>query len=266
MLSSCRFVYISLNIDYLCQQPTIGHIRTELEKLKKAQTKDKPLDPTYDRIIETLRKHETCATLAFAVLTWIVRAHRPLTIHEFQIAVSLKPNKYKLEKEDIPDPATLIDICACLVVIDENSNAVRVAHFMVHEYILRKKIVAKEVHPYIAIACTTYLSFDVFKEGASGSKKAFKIRLASHHFLSYAAHSLSFHLKSCDKYLTTKFIWKFLRCASSIATYSEVVWSGFGAHRGGDQPLHIASHLGHEAVVRLLIEKGANVSATGEKG
>ncbi|KAF8533056.1 ankyrin repeat-containing domain protein [Trichophaea hybrida] len=187
-------------------------------------------------MVETLRKHETCATLAFTILTWLVKACRALTINELQIAVSLKPNKYELKKDDIPDPATLVDICAGFIVIDEKSNAFRLAHFTVHEYIIRKKVVTEEADLNIAIAYTTYLSFGVFKEGPW--RRCLRCRHTPLHWAAEQGYEPVVRL--------------LIEKGASI----------FAVRYNQRTALHCAAYIGHEPVVRLLIENNADISAT----
>jgi hypothetical protein len=86
-----RFLFVDLNIRYLCEQPTGRHILTELSRLQKAQTTDKLMEPTYDRIVDAVRNQRTaCAALAIRTLAWIVKAQRVLEINELRTAVSLE--------------------------------------------------------------------------------------------------------------------------------------------------------------------------------
>lgn len=69
----------------------------ELENLKSFPTRDRPLDPTYGRAMDILRKqHKSCADLALKILSWLVKARRTLTIDELQVAVSVQPELYEL--------------------------------------------------------------------------------------------------------------------------------------------------------------------------
>jgi hypothetical protein len=64
-----RFLFVNLNIRYLCKQFTARDILTELDRLQTAQTTDKSMndsmDPTYDRIMEAIRDQPmACASRA----------------------------------------------------------------------------------------------------------------------------------------------------------------------------------------------------------
>jgi len=135
-----RFLYISLNIDYICAQPTIKCILDEVDNLKNARTSEKPLDPIYDRIIDRLKKqHENNAALALKTLSWLTKARRVFTIKELQVTVSVEPDTPSLNDDCVPDEWTLVGICAGLVVIDERSRTIRLMHDTTGDYLLRKK-------------------------------------------------------------------------------------------------------------------------------
>lgn len=149
---------------------------TELEKLKNSSTNGdtKPLDPTYDRVLEHIHKQpKNCEELALKVLSWLVKAKQLLTVDEIRIAVSVEPNRYELDELDLPDMATLLDVCAGLVIIDEETNTIRLAHYTVQEYIVRKSILPEDAELNLAMACTTYLSFEAFAQGIFPSKSEY---------------------------------------------------------------------------------------------
>jgi hypothetical protein len=84
---------------------------TELERLQQAQTTDKLMDPTYDRVVDAVLNQRTaCAALAIRTLAWVVKAQRVLKINELKIAVSLEADMTKIEKMDILDEGKLIDV------------------------------------------------------------------------------------------------------------------------------------------------------------
>lgn len=63
--------------------------------------------------------------LAEKVLSWISYACRPLSITELQYAVAVEIGETEIEIDALPDEEILISICAGMVVIDIESNAVR---------------------------------------------------------------------------------------------------------------------------------------------
>lgn len=99
---------------------------TALETLMSSSSKDseRPLDRTYDRVIETLcSQPQSYVDLGLLVLLWLVKAKRTLTVEELQTAISVEPGRYELDELDLPDKTTILDVCAGLVTIDEGLNS-----------------------------------------------------------------------------------------------------------------------------------------------
>lgn len=81
-------------------------------------------------------------------------AYRTLAAGKIQIASSIKPRTYPTDELDPPDKNTMFDVCASLLVIDEGTNTVRLAHHTAREYLLENPIIPKDADLKIAIACT----------------------------------------------------------------------------------------------------------------
>ncbi|KAF8246554.1 hypothetical protein K440DRAFT_602223, partial [Wilcoxina mikolae CBS 423.85] len=196
------FLLVRFHINFLCSQTTPRKILTELDNLKNTPTRKEPLDPTYDRAFGQLnRQPEGCVRLGLKIISWLSKARRTLTVEELRIAVSVEPNTYELDDLDLPDRMTLTDVCSGLVVIEENSNTIRFAHFTVLEWLLRKSIIPEGADLDIAITCITYLTFDAFSGGPCGWR--IKDRFQNNQFLQYAADQMPFHMGQCDEELTT---------------------------------------------------------------
>jgi hypothetical protein len=215
-----RFLFVNLNIRYLCKQITVRDILTELDRLQTAQTTDQSMndsmDPTYDRIVEAIRDQPMAC--AIKTLACLVTAQRILTIKELQIAVSLKADMSKLDPQDLSDEEKLIDSCVGLVVLDDNTKVVRLAHFTAQDYLNRKKIISQDSDTTLAIACTTYLSLDEFKKSDCRSCNGYVIRCDTHYFFKYAVANLSFHLKSSDQDDTVEAFRRLLDTEGNVVT------------------------------------------------
>lgn len=246
-------------------------ILTELQKLKDSSGEERPLDPTYNRVLDNIyHQPKNCKELALTVLSWLVKAQRTLTVAEIREAVSAELDRYELDGWDLPDETTLLDVCASLITIDKNTKTVRLAHYTVQEYLLRNRI-PSDADFRVTTACITYLSFDIFSQTAS--KNSLGARLKLHPLLSYAANQLNVHLRACDEALTVDLLIVFLEKPGNIGTYTQAMERCkntcneprcyLGCWNGCQRlwPLHIAAILGHSLVLWRLIEKGADISA-----
>jgi hypothetical protein len=180
--------------------------------------------------------------------------------------------------------------------MDDNTKAVRLAHFTAQDYLNRKKIISQNSDTTLAIACTTYLSFDEFKKPDCPSCNGYVIRCDTHYFFKYAVANLSFHLNSSDQEGTVEAFRRFLDSEGNVVTYydalrrhsrlvrapaqrirlldaSAIGYAGMVKHlleNGSDisttdqdlfTSLHLAAHNGHLSLVKLLLEKGADPNA-----
>jgi hypothetical protein len=97
--------------------------RAVLDTLKSLPTE---VNATYDESMERIQRESLVdRTLAKRVLAWITYARRPLSYEELQHALAVTPEMTNMDTEALVDKLFLIDICAGLVVIDEQSTIIR---------------------------------------------------------------------------------------------------------------------------------------------
>lgn len=74
------------------------------------------------------------ASLAKEIKSWLISAERPLTIQELQHALAVEIGTPELDEENITLPSRIIDVCAGIVTIDEESRIVRLVHYTAQQY------------------------------------------------------------------------------------------------------------------------------------
>lgn len=195
--------------------------------------------------------------LAFRIISWLIKAQRVLTVRELQLAVSVEEENIIFDEDSLPDRKTLLDVCASLVSIDETSDCVRFVHYTAQEFLTRNQLVPDDADLQMAIACTTFLSYDIFAK--PWANKAALSR--SYPLLRYAAKELRYHLKQCDEPLTEAVISRFIPRKRNIALCLYIIsrsdddtdWESLIR---GFTELEFAAFLGHSSVVmRLLRQK-----------
>jgi ankyrin repeat protein len=257
------------------------------------------LDKTYDEVLERIRSQDTeDVDLAMRVLSWITHAFRPLTIQELQHALAVTSDDTELDEDALTDVELLISVCAGIVTIDQESNVIRLVHYTTQEYFARvRKERFPDGHFEIASTCIAYLSFDAFSEGPCPSGDAIDSRFEKHSLLLYAAvywgdHArespeqkfaesiLSFlgeehrvsslvqatHVagnrshKSIPKHLSAVHVAAAYGLGETVLRLLENEHNADSKDNNGRTPLSWAAENGHEAVVRLLVDR-ADVDA-----
>lgn len=257
---------------------------------------DRSLDHTYDRIIERIQNQsKSCAELALKILSWILKARRPLTLVEIKAAVAVEPNRYESDILDFPATETLVDVCAGLVVVDDGRSAektfdlfgrrmcsatIRFSHYSVQEYLERTFIDSEGAQLELTVACITYLSFDAFAAGPCESDESLVSRLWDNPLLDYAIHNVFYHLRACPETLSLDLFLKFLSCPGSVESYVQTRayrkdlereyiqedCTQFDCYDKGRLPLHLASAAGHSLAVQKLLESNADPLAQDDDG
>jgi Ankyrin repeats (3 copies) len=244
--------------------------------------------------------------LAKQVLSWITCAKRPLATTELQYALGVEVGESRLDKDNLPEIEDMVSACAGLVTIDNESEIIRLVHYTTQEYFDRTRGKwFPDAQTNITIMCITYLSFDEFESGICQSDKEFEQRLQLNKLYNYAAHNWGHHAReastSCQCVL--EFLQKHAQVeASSQALMAVERWPGhteysqhipkeitglhlaayFGVHNAviallgsnspnskdsyGRTPLLYAVGNGHEAVVKLLLDRGAELETKDDIG
>jgi hypothetical protein len=109
-----------LHMDSLVSRRSAWEVRNALNSLPTE------VNATYDEAMKRIqRQSETDRILANRILSWITHARKPLSYQELQYALAVTPQMTDIITEALVDKHFLIDICAGLVVIDEQSTIIR---------------------------------------------------------------------------------------------------------------------------------------------
>ena len=111
-----------LHIDSLVSQRSAREVRNALQNLPTE------VNATYDEAMKRIQRQSAAdKKLAERILSWITYSRRPLSYQELQHALAVTPEMTDIHTEALVDKCFLIDICAGLVVIDDQSQIIRLA-------------------------------------------------------------------------------------------------------------------------------------------
>ncbi len=133
-----------------------------------------------------LAQDEERAELGKRLLCWITHAFQPLLVDAIQhaiLAMDLETNSEDIDFKDTPQNDILVIVCAGLVVIDEESNIIRLGHHTAQEYFDRKRqSLFPTAQATLARACIQYLQLPAFAKGPCPTIAKFNARQAEYGF------------------------------------------------------------------------------------
>ncbi|KAI0604755.1 ankyrin repeat domain-containing protein [Pyrenophora tritici-repentis] len=235
------FLLARLHTDSLLDKRTAKDVKKTLAKLTKGAA---ALDFAYGEALERIDGQlEGDCQLARKVLSWITLAKRPLTTTEICCALAVEPEEDKIDPENVLTPGDLVSVCAGLVVVDQESDIIRLVHYTTQEYFEQTGDVWNPGgQEDIATTCLTYLSFSAFQSGSCSTDKEFEERLQQNRFLDYSAKHWGRHAGTVEAKVAA------LACellqGNSFPCIAQVLWVRDYGYEGysADYPVRTALH------------------------
>lgn len=114
----------------------------------------------YEDAIERIEsQNKGDRALAKQVLSWMTYAKQLLTVNGLQHAIAVEVETPELDMEFAPPNEDTITVCAGLLILDQESNSVRLVHYAAQEYLENiRSSWLPEAQEYIPKTCLTYLS------------------------------------------------------------------------------------------------------------
>ncbi|KND93164.1 Vegetative incompatibility protein HET-E-1 [Tolypocladium ophioglossoides CBS 100239] len=270
------YLWVYLVFDYL-----------EKESFKKTQkgvdsiitTLPRNVNQAYEQILNKPKEHR----MVRKALSVILAASRPLTLSEMNVAVNMDNTLQYIHDLDLEDEedfkSRLRSWCGLFISI--HHGKIYFLHQTAREFLLASpttfpsglhwhhSITARQAHADLAELCVLYL--DLFNSDASlpiDANGDVGQSVDSHAFLDYSAKTWGTHFREADFMDDASIVLSALRiCDADSKSYSvwgRIYWAGMGIPTTWFTDLTIASYFGHRVVVKLLLEKGADVDAKDE--
>lgn len=193
--------------------------------------------------------------LARKILSWIICASRPLIKSELQHALAVEPGALELDPDNIP--RVMVEVCAGLVTVDEESSVIRLVHYTAQEYFGRtREEHFPEAESEVAETCVTYVSFSVFGSGYCQTDDEFGERLRSYPLYSYAARNWGHHARRAR--LPCQGVVRFLKCKKKVQASSQALMATIGSSQHVQKRmtcLHLAAYFGLDSAARSLLTR-----------
>jgi hypothetical protein len=244
-------------MDALSQKHTPKAVRTALQNLPEK------LDRTYDEAMERIRsQNKEDVDLAQRVLSWISFALRPLTVAEMRHAISVQPDQTSIDEDDLIDEEILVSVCAGLVVIDQESEVIRLIHYTTQDYFDRNRETQfPDGQTNITKSCLTYLSFEVFQSGYCNDDEQMEARLQKNPLFQYAAQNWGNHARGGAESMLKIQILEFFARESELSSMAQAMQLSQYRYTGYSQRppkvifgLWIAAIFGLSATATTLLE------------
>jgi ankyrin repeat protein len=242
--------------------------------LNNLPTGPKAYDYAYEEAMKRIMGHDPDSKdLAKQVLSWITCSKRPLTTTELQQAIAVEVGDTDLDEENLPQMEDMVSVCTGLVTVDEESSIIRLVHYTMQEYFERtQNHWFPNAETRITETCVIYLSFNVFKSGLCQTDDEFEKRLQLNKLYDYASHNWGHHAREAS--ILVPEVISFLERKAQVEASSQALLAvkyssdleysqRFPKEMTG---LHLAAYFGVEAVVKLLLDKGANIAAADTYG
>ncbi|KAL8664144.1 MAG: hypothetical protein Q9202_003328 [Teloschistes flavicans] len=150
------FLAAKLHMDSLATKASVKTLKQAVRNLSGT------LDDLYDNAMQ--RVHATPSpefrVLAEKALHWVAFTYRPLRVKKLLVALAIEPGEECFDPDGCPSVGLVLDICAGLLILDEQSEVVRLVHYTLQDYFnAPAETRYRDGHRFIARACMTYLNF-----------------------------------------------------------------------------------------------------------
>ncbi|KAL9630679.1 MAG: hypothetical protein Q9204_004595, partial [Flavoplaca sp. TL-2023a] len=130
---------------------------------KLPQSINEQYEETWKRIEQQNLEHRD---LGKRILSWLIHAIRPLKVQELSHALATRKGDKFLDTERLDARDSLLPCCHGLVVIDDETQIIRLVHYSTQEYLYQHRSnLFPDAQCNILSTCLTYLSFEHLQRG-----------------------------------------------------------------------------------------------------
>ena len=235
------------------------------------------LDELYREALVRIQKQAgNDGELGMRILSWITHAKRPLSVNELRYGLAVEygdvpEHLEEFDEDNLLSPGSLVDVCAGLVIIDSNSQAVRLVHYTTQEYLDKGRMqLFKGAEVDISRACITYLSYnsDTEYQDEEIRDELIEIRpflhYACHHWFSHAKNVLlsenpeTVFVKALTRFKSSDSIKSSVHLSWRLSSYNGRPWLEFLDildRKKEAYPYEVAAVLGLKDLMDVLVDR-----------
>ncbi|GKU21939.1 unnamed protein product [Fusarium langsethiae] len=169
--SSGMFLLAELHLRSLKNKKSPKALRSSLAKLSiGSDAYDSAYKDAMTRVAGLGPESEALAKQALLILIF---AREPLHTEDLAYALSIEPDSEAIDDENVPDIEDIAGVCAGLIIVDKESNIVRLVHKSAQEYFERHQAqLFPRASETMARLCIKYLGLAVSAPGFDKSVEA----------------------------------------------------------------------------------------------
>jgi hypothetical protein len=258
---SLRFLLAQLHMDFLASKYTLDDFESGIANLPQK------LDEVYKIALDRISSQDDFRhNLAISALAWLVCARRPLVLPELKHALAVQVGDRNLVENRFVDEELITSACAGIVIVDEGTNIVRLAHFTAEEYLRENQsTIFKDVQSNMAETCLAYLSLEEFSK-VPISKDEVTDRRKRYPFLSYAANHWGDHVSFRVRGRVHRLAWEFLSDPPKVMNAFQVMDNVRFRYETGVTGLHVSAYFGLDKLAKKLMTRGFMINARTQRG
>lgn len=297
-MDRARFLLAQLHLDSLRDKTSSKMVKKALNMLPKGS---KALDLAYHGAMQRVEDQlEDERFIAKQLLGWLTYSERLMTVEEVQHALAIEPGTSDFDEDNLGDVDEILGFCAGLVIIDEETQIIRLVHYTTQEYFKRNgdRILASAQQD-IAVSCLTYLLYETFEDGwfygseqkedSKRNKIAKRLRYwhvsidecrcqaQTYPFLEYAAWYWAAHVRVCEQQNVKELMMVLCKDDRKVSSAGQVVmlvmaedyneyysqFKSISATKSGSplSAMHVIAYLGYEELISELLNHGFEADA-----
>lgn len=192
-----RYLWAKLSVKMILASPNLEILGRMTSSSYLSQIYLPQPAPTIKRALETIVERPAGELSKMAII-WIAKLKRPLSLAALLESLSIGGGFYPAEVD-----ASVLDRCDGLVMVDEGSSCVHLAHLAPYEIDEAAKEIWLESYSstvcMLAATCLQYLMLEEFGSGCRETEEELIQLLAARPFLDYAARCWAHHIRDdCD--------------------------------------------------------------------